>query len=104
MTEKIQLSKVEKSLLLYLETRAVDYGGLVDISRMNEEDMSIAEQWNKSSFIKFGRVKIQYHNRDGTHWCKLSPEAFRLAHAERIARCERIWLSKKWLPTEDSIE
>ena len=34
----------ERNLLLYLETRAVDHGGLVDAKHMNKEDMEIAEK------------------------------------------------------------
>lgn len=84
----------ERSLLLYLETRAVDYGGLVDIKHMNKEDFDIAKKWDKEEFIKFGRIKFRYikfHSIGvSTHWCELSEEAWKLAHSERKARCIRI--------------
>lgn len=37
----------ERSLLLYLETRAVDHGGKVDAQHMNKEDFDIAKKWMK---------------------------------------------------------
>jgi len=37
-------TRTELSLLIYLETRSVDYGGLVDISHMNSVDMDIAKK------------------------------------------------------------
>ena len=94
----------ERSLLLYLETRAVDYGGRVDTRYMNADDMVIAKKWDEEGFIKFGRIVFRHHNRDGTHWVILSTEAWRLAHEERIARFNRLWEKKDWLSTEDSSE
>jgi len=79
----------ERNLLLYLETRAVDFGGLVDAKHMNKEDMEIAEKWDKEGFVKFGRIK--FHSiAVSSHWCELSDEAWNIAHAERKARCARI--------------
>ena len=78
-----KMSKEERSLLLFLETRAVDYGGRVNIQHMNEEDMKIVEKWNKEDFLEFGRIVMRNHNSDGTHWVKLSEDAWRLAHKER---------------------
>ncbi len=79
----------ERNLLLYLETRAVDHGGIVDTKHMNKEDMDIAGKWNNEGFVKFGRIK--FHSIIvGTHWCELSDEAWNIAHAERKARCARI--------------
>lgn len=79
----------ERNLLLYLETRAVDYGGKVDIIHVNKEDLDIAEKWNKEGFIKFGRIRA-HSIRVFAHWCELSEEAWKLAHAERRAKCKRI--------------
>jgi len=79
----------ERSLLLYLETRAVDHGGLVDIKHMNKEDMDIAKRWNEEEFIRFGRIKA-HSIITCTHWCELSEEAWNLAHAERKARFLRM--------------
>lgn len=79
----------ERNLLLYLETRAVDHGGLVDIKHMNKEDMDIAKKWNDEGFIGFGRIK--FHSITvSSHWTELSEEAWNLAHAERKAKCVRV--------------
>lgn len=86
----------ERSLLLYLETRAVDHGGLVDTIHMNKEDMVITEEWNKEEFVKFGRIRCRSITKEKgrtscvSRWCELSEEAWKLAHAERRARCKRI--------------
>lgn len=86
------MTKDERSLLLYLETRAVDYGGKVDTRHMNKEDMELAKQWNQEGFVRFGRIK--FHDIDtftkSTHWCEFSDEAWELAHKEKRARYERI--------------
>lgn len=97
-----KMTKDEKSLLLYLETRVVDYGGRVNTIHMNRDDMKIAEKWNKSKFVRFGRIVMRHHNSDGTHWCILSDEAWKLVHQERKNRHARLWLSKNWLSTEDN--
>ena len=99
-----ELTKDEKSLLLFLETRQVDYGGRVNLAHMNNEDMEIAERWNKEKFIGFGRIVMRNHNSDGTHWCKLSEEAFKIAHNLRRERAKRMWERKTWISTEDNMK
>jgi len=87
------MTKDEKSLLLFFETQAVDYGGKINDTRhMNKEDFEIAEQWNREGFIKFGRIRFHSIVKDSysTRWCELSDEAWILAHAERKARYKRI--------------
>lgn len=80
----------ERNLLLYLETRAVDHGGLVDAKHMNTEDFDIAKKWNEIRFVEFGRIKFHSIIGETTHWCELSEEAWKLAHAERRAKCKRV--------------
>lgn len=104
MTKLENMTAAEKSLLLYLETRAVDYGGRVNTLHMNTEDMEIAAKWNKEGFIKFGRIVMRHHNSDGTHWCRLSDNAWVLAHKERMNRWERLWAKREWLTTEDNMQ
>ena len=99
-----EMTKDEKSLLLFLETRQVDYGGRVNLQHMNDDDMEIAERWNKEGFVGFGRIVRRNHNSDGTHWCRLSKEAFKIAHEIRIERAERMWQNKTWLGTKESRE
>lgn len=84
------MSKDERSLLLFFETCAVDYGGKIDVRHMNKEDMDIAKKWNKEGFVKFGRIKFHDIIGKHTHWCEFSEEAWKLAHQERRARCCRI--------------
>lgn len=96
------MTKDERSLLLFLETRAVDYGGRVKLDHMNAEDIGIAQKWNKEGFLGFGRIVIRNHNPDGTNWVKMTKEAWTLAHKERKARAKRLWLNKTWVSTEDS--
>ena len=101
---KKEMTKDEKSLLLSLETRQVDYGGRVNLQHMNDEDADIAEKWKKEKFIGFGRIVIRNHNSDGSHWCRLSKEAFKMAHKLRLERANRMWKNKTWLSTEESRE
>ncbi len=102
--EADEMTKDERSLLLFLETRAVDYGGRVNTQHMNLIDMNIAEKWNEEGFLEFGRIVIRNHNNNGTHWVKLSEEAWKLAHEERTTRGKRMWASKSWLSTKDNKE
>lgn len=92
--ELAHISRDELSLLLYLETQAVDYGGALESARMSNADFQIATRWHEEKFIQFERIpraKIKTHNgiaRD--HRVVLSDEAWTLAHAERRARCARM--------------
>lgn len=108
-----ELTKDERSLLLFLETRAVDYGGRVNTVHMNAEDMALAAEWNRTGFLLFGRISSHYlgmrgaesvvahgpvaeARRLGTHWCELTADAWRLAHEERRARAERMKQARTW--------
>lgn len=88
-----KLTKTEVSLLLYFETVAVDQLALVDTLRMNQEDMVIANQWDKEKFVGFKR----WTQRDSsgeikalTYKVSLSDEAWKIAHKERKARAVRM--------------
>ena len=93
-----EMSKDERSLLLFLETCAVDHAGRVNADHTNAEDFEIAERWNKEGFIDFGRIYSKDCNHHGSNWCKLSEEAFQLAHEERQERAHRMWVAKTWEP------
>lgn len=101
------MSRNDKSLLLYLETCAVDYGGLVEARRMNAEDVVTMEQWNESGFVVSGRVSSadlrlwENHNRRPTQWCELSGQAWQAAHTERRARCQRLMEKRDWTKTAE---
>ena len=94
MTMKLDdLTKDERSLLLYLETCVVDYGGLVHSQRINDEDRAILKKWDNASFVSYSRLTfksiellIEKHH---TSMVRLSEDAWRLAHEERRARAAR---------------
>lgn len=98
------MSKDERSLLLFLETRVVDYGGRVNTQHMNNDDIKLAKNWNEEKFIQFGRIVIRHHNSDGTHYCRFSDEAWKLAHEERKARASRMLENRTWLSVKENIE
>jgi len=96
------MSRLEKSLLLYLETRAVDYGGVVDTRHMNNEDMEIAKQWNRDEFVRFGRICFNDIVKDVcSHWCHLTEEAWELSYQLRRNRADRMWKKRDYQKTEE---
>lgn len=95
------MTRDERSLLLYFESRAVDNSGRIDMRRMNKYDREIAEKWNSEGFARFGRIAAEYLTDQGTHWCHLSDEAWRLVHAERKARAAHTWENRRWQTTEE---
>jgi hypothetical protein len=90
----MELTKTEKSLLLFMETQAVDYGGTLESVRMNADDFAIAKRWNETGFVQSGRIAFNDIKRNAgiarDHWCVLSEEAWAAAHLERRARCQRL--------------
>jgi len=54
-----EMDKDERSLLLFLETQATDYGGLVDARHMNDEDMRIVEQWWKTDLLNLEECALK---------------------------------------------
>ena len=100
---KTDLSREEKSLLLFLETCAVDHGGLVNPAHMSAEDMVIAERWSEDSFVWFGRVLSKSLKATGkySYWCELSEAAWLLAHAERHDRAGRMAKKRIWRKTSE---
>lgn len=83
------MSREEKSLLLYLETRCVDYGGVVSMQRMNAEDLDIVKRWASADFIAWGRIVASAIQGDKTHWCYLGVDAWRIAQTLRQERAMR---------------
>lgn len=98
------MNKDERSLLLYLESRAVDHGGLVATPHMNEDDFKLAESWTRKGFIRFGRLtaaSIRELSSGSSYWVMLSEEAWRLAHEERRDRNRRLYARRQWQTTEE---
>lgn len=89
----MELTKLQKSLLIYLETCAVDTGGLVIGARMNKEDFQIVEIWKNEGFLNFGRIAMADIQKDTytphDHWVELSEKAWQMAHQLRIERADR---------------
>ena len=84
------MDKDERSLLLYLECQAVDYGGKIDPRRMNKRDFEIVRQWDEEGFIQFGRIKASDIAHNFANWVVLSENAWEEAHRERRARFVRV--------------
>ena len=91
------MSKDERSLLLFFESNAVDHRGKISVEHMNDEDHRITEAWDKEKFIRFGRVALadiitggQQPVRPRAHWVTLSDKALSLAQEERRARIKRM--------------
>ena len=97
-------NRAEVSLLLFLETRAVDHGGRVDTRHMNKEDMDIAKAWNESGFLRFGRIALEDANANGGSWVEFTDEAWAAAHQLRMERGKRGWSSRRYKTTEESRE
>jgi hypothetical protein len=95
------MTKGQLSLLLYLETRAVDHSGRVNGAQMNKEDMDQARQWADEGFIGFGRIVMKDHTPEGTHWVELSDAAWTAAHQERRARANRMLDERRWTKTSE---
>lgn len=94
------MTKQELSLLLYLETCAVDHSGRVSQEKLNDEEREIIKAWTKSGYIAFGRICIK-SIVERTHWVLLSMDATRDAHAERALRAARSWANKNYQTTEE---
>lgn len=93
MDEK-QMTKDERCLLLFFEYVAVDQWGWVDDTRkMNNEDVEIADRWNRTGYVLFKRASRQNPRVLGdiqlTYVVKLSYQAWRDAHELRKAKALR---------------
>jgi len=88
-----QMNKAQRSLLLFLETQAVDHGGLVTSISMNAEDHEIAREWAAEGFLRFSRMKSALIPDSRlpkyAHVVELTPFAFECAAIERRRRAER---------------
>lgn len=89
-----EMSKDERSLLLYLESVSVDSGGLVNCRLINDADRDTLKMWDEQGFISYSRLTwdslksmLDKNNRG---LVVLSEEAWRLAHGERRARNARL--------------
>lgn len=100
------MTRDEINLLLYFETCAVDHGGLVRESAMNDIDRTIAAKWSESGYAKFERVCSADRNPAGpssrNHVVTLSGKAFQDAHGLRKARADRQFKSRTRLTVAEA--
>jgi hypothetical protein len=109
MSGNRELTDDERSLLLFLETQAVDYCGKVGMVHVNADDLEIMTRWRKDGFVQTGRIRSADHlpsdESRGAHcWVRLSDEAWRMAHEERRARADRVWARRTWKTTAEARE
>lgn len=93
------MTRDERSLLLYIETCAVDQGGRVDPRKINDVDRKILKRWEKECLIAYGRIVAKDCSPSATHWVRLSGEAWLLAYEERRARAKRMWEDRNFTTT-----
>lgn len=102
MGKKPKWTKSEESLLLYLETRAVDHAGRVNQHHINDTDRATIEVWVNQKFIKFGRIALaDAGNGDGASWVELTPGAWREAARLRRARGVRKLAGRNYRRTNE---
>jgi len=105
-----QLTRDERSILLYLEACLVDQLGRAEGQRMNEDDFKAIEILKKKGLIKgFGRIKYRAVQklRYGpsakvyTNWVRLTDKGWKVVHQLRKERSDRmIEKDKKSLEAE----
>ena len=96
-----QFTRDEKSQLLYLETRLVDYGGKVDVRRMNDSDKNIMKDWTEQGFVSYGRICSADTSDSASMWCQFSDEAWEYAYEARKNRATNSWANRNWQTTEE---
>ena len=89
------LTKVERSIILYAESCSVDYGGLLEGKRMNDDDLAALRKFQDAGLLSFGRVPAKLlrplsdYGRNPTHWVTFTDDAWQLAHELRRERAAR---------------
>lgn len=92
------MTKDERSLLLYFEDCMVNRMGCVQPVHMNEGDFEIAERWHRDKFVSFVRCPYAFIRKDNpnrraggdyTHLVLLSDGAWKVAHQLREDRGNR---------------
>lgn len=87
------MTRDERSFLLYAETCAVDYGGLLEGARMNREDHEAAARMVNTGLIRYGRMPARLLNspygKTRTHYVELTEAGWVLATLLRRERADR---------------
>lgn len=97
------LNRAEQSLLMYLETAAVDHAGRYDPRYLNDEDREIVKRWQAAGLLECGRVASE--SLSGSTlclWVRLPEATLRAAHELRLARARRTWENRRWLTTAET--
>jgi len=87
------ITRDQRSILLYVETCAVDHGGLLEGIRMNADDHTAMAQLQHAGILKHGRVPgrlLGTFQRNVTHWCDLTDAGWELAHQLRRACARKV--------------
>jgi len=96
-----ELTKDEKSLLLFLENAYVEHAGVYDPRCINDCDRAIMDRWKSDGIIDHGRVAFDDVTPKRAAWCKLSAATMDVAHKLRTERAERMWTARKWRTTAE---
>lgn len=86
------LTRDERNALLYAETCVVDYGGLLEGIRMNEDDHRALDEFQAEGLLTWGRIPgtlLTSFSRQVTHWVTFTDGAWTLANRLRRARAEK---------------
>ncbi len=94
-------TKEQRSMLLFLEVCATDFGGKVDAQHMNDDDFKIVEEWKKDGYVMFGRICSADITKNKGYWVELTDRAWTDAHQERKARFQRINDKRTWKKTQE---
>jgi hypothetical protein len=89
-----KMTKDERTCLLYLETCAVDYGGLVQGARMNKADHEACARFAELGLATIYRVPSRlFTTQSGqvnNHFVMMTEAGFALAHQLRRQRADRL--------------
>lgn len=92
-TASLALTRAHKSVLLYIESCLVDYGGLLDSDRMNKADHDSIAELEAAGFVVVKRVPAKllgkFIGRKVTHYAELTETGWALAHEQRKERAQR---------------
>lgn len=89
------------SLILYLESRAVDYGGRVNHEHLNVSDLAIIREWVDGGYIEYGRIASEDVSVNGSMWVKLGDRARGVVATKRKEMAERRWETRTYQRTCD---
>ena len=84
----MKFTNEEASLLMFLDTCAVDRAGKIDPRRLNRDDWGILERWETDKKLFCGRLPFEHVEKlakshyPATHWVVLSSEW--VAHATHL--------------------